>query len=224
MILLLLTGPLVWLVIAVGPRGRWINRLIGRWTRAILLLAGCRVDVSGLGNLHKLGPAIFVGNHASYLDPVLLMAVLPVDLRFAAKGRLAFYPLLGTAIRKGEHITIEKRELSQQIQGANAVTAPLHEGESLFIFPEGTFVAAPGLLPFRLGAFRAAVETGRPVVPVAISGTRDILPANTLLMSPGRITVSVGSPIMPTGNNWKEIVRLRNLSRVSIQQELDTPS
>ena len=101
--------------------------------------------------------------------------------------------------------------------------APLRQGESLFVFPEGTFVAAPGLLPFRLGAFRAAVETGRPVVPVAISGTRRILPADTLLLRPGRITVTIGQPLAPAAGDWQEIVRLRDLARTAIEQAVREP-
>ena len=223
LLLLLLTGPIVWVVLAVGPRGPWVNRLVGRWTRAILVLAGCRVDVIGLAHLRDLGPAVFVANHASYVDAVLIMAVLPIDLRFAAKSRLASYPLLGTVIRKGDHITIDTRDLSQRIEGASAVVAPLLGGESLFVFPEGTFVAAPGLLPFRLGAFRAAVETARPVVPVAIRGTRRIFPADTLLLRPGHITVTIGTPIVPADDNWQEIVRVRNLARAAIETETREP-
>ena len=86
---------------------------------------------------------------------------------------------------------------------------------------EGTFVAGPGLLPFRLGAFRAAVETGRPVVPVAIRGTRRILPANRRLVRPGRITVTVGKPIVPEAETWQEIVRLRDVARATIEKETD---
>ena len=214
--LLLLSAPVVRGLLAAGPRGSRATRLVGRWTRTMLAAAGCRVTVAGLDGAARRGPAVYVANHASYLDPVLMMAVLPADLRFAAKGRLARYPLLGAAIHKGEHIPLEKGDLSQRIAGAGAVVAPLRRGESLFVFPEGTFAAAPGLLPFRLGAFRAAVETGRPVVPVAISGTRRILPAGTLLLRPGRITVTVGRPLAPAARNWQEIVRLRDEARAFI--------
>ena len=224
LILLVLTGPVVWAVLTLGPRGPWASRLVGRWTRVMLAVSGCRVDVVGLDRLRQVGPAVYVANHASYLDPVLMMAVLPVRLRFAAKKRLARYPLIGTAIRKGEHITIEKHGQVQRVEGARAVLEPLRQGESLFVFPEGTFVAGPGLLPFRLGAFRAAVETGRPVVPVTIRGTRRILPANRRLVRPGRITVTVGQPIVPDADTWQEIVRLRDVARATIEKETDEPA
>ena len=162
---------------------------------------------------------MYVANHASFVDPVLIMSLLPVELRFAAKARLASYPFLGTAIRKAGHITIEKGDLSQQIEGAGAVLAPLQAGESLFVFPEGTFVAAPGLLPFRLGAFRAAVDTGCPIVPIAIQGTRELFPAGTLLLRRTSVTVTIGQPIAPGRTDWPEIVRLRDAAREMISRE-----
>ena len=217
--LVVLTGPFVWLTLAFGPAGPWVNRLVGRWTALLFRLALCRVNVVGLDNLRGLGQAVYVANHASFVDPVLIMSILPVELRFAVKARLASYPFLGTAIRKAGHITIKKGDLSQQIEGAGAVLAPLQAGESLFVFPEGTFVAAPGLLPFRLGAFRAAVDTGCPIVPIAIQGTRELFPAGTLLLRRTSVTVTIGQPIAPGRTDWTEIVRLRDVAREMISRE-----
>ena len=222
--LLFLTGPLVWLTLAVGPEGPWVNRLVGRWTRLLFGLAGCRVNVVGLDNLGGVGQAVYVANHASFVDPVLVMSVLPVELHFAVKARLASYPFLGTAIRKAGHITIEKNDLAQRIEGAGAVLAPLRAGESLFVFPEGTFVAAPGLLPFRLGAFRAAVDTGCPIVPIAIRGTRKMFPADTLLLRRTSVTITIGQPLSPAGTDWPEIVRLRDAARQMIDRESGEPA
>ena len=222
-LLLLVTGPFVWATLALGPRGFWANRLVGRWTRLLFRLADCPVHVVGLEHLRQVDHAVCVANHASFLDPVLMMAVLPVRLRFAVKARLASYPFLGAAIRKGEHVMIEKGDLSQKIEGAGAVLAPLQAGEWLFVFPEGTFVAAPGLLPFRLGAFRAAVETGCPIVPIAIRGTRQMFPADTFLFTRCQVTVTIGQPIRAAGTDWPEIVRLRDTARAFIEQASGEP-
>ena len=210
------TGLVVWGLMAIWPSGPRIDRLVGRWTRLLFALTGCRIDVHGLDHLHELGPAVLVANHASYLDPVLMLSVLPVSVRFAAKRQLTRYPFIGMAIRKRGHITIENADLSQRIEGAHDIRAPLAAAESLFVFPEGTFVAAPGLLPFRLGAFRAAAESGCPVVPITIRGTRHIFPADTWLLQPGRITVTIGKPILATGQSWLEIVRMRDEARAVI--------
>src|SRR5262249_34938611 len=130
----------------------------------------------------------------------------------------ADYPLIGTVIGKAGHITIEKGALSDRLAGADAVAQQLHDGNLLVIFPEGTFVRAPGLLPFRLGAFRAAVEAGRPVVPVAIAGTRHVLPDETRLFRPGAITVTIDSPMQPQAQGWPEMVRLRDAAVVAISR------
>jgi fatty-acyl-CoA synthase len=81
--------------------------------------------------------------------------------------------------------------------------------------PEGTFVGRPGLLPFRLGALKAAVDAGCPVVPVAVRGTRDVLPADTRRPRPGRIEVTVLPPLTPRAGGWREIVRLRDAARAA---------
>ena len=218
-LLLLLTAPPAWALIAAGPRGRWPTRFVGAWARLIFATTGCRLAVEGLDGARP-APAVYVCNHVSFLDPVVIMAALPADIRFAVKGRLVRYPLVGTTIRKAGHVTLDKRDHLQRIDDAAALVAPLREGRSLVIFPEGTFTAAPGLLPFRLGAFRAAVDTGCPVVPVAISGTRRIFPAGTLLVRPGRIKVAFGQPLAPAASDWREIVRLRDAARDAIEQAL----
>jgi 1-acyl-sn-glycerol-3-phosphate acyltransferase len=153
---------------------------------------------------------ILVANHASYVDSIVVMAALPVDFHFVAKRALAEYPLIGTVIRKAEHLTIEKAGLSDRLAGTDEVERRLRDGERLMIVPEGTFVRASGLLPFRLGAFRAAVDTGRPIVPVAIAGTRHVLPAGTWLLRHGPITLTIGAPIGPRAQGWPEMVRLRD--------------
>jgi 1-acyl-sn-glycerol-3-phosphate acyltransferase len=84
------------------------------------------------------------------------------------------------------------------------------------VFPEGTLVQSPGTLPFRLGAFKSTVETGRPVVPIAIRGTREILSADRWLPRPGPVTVTIGPPRAPDGQGWPSMVRLRDRTRAEI--------
>ncbi|HJN45856.1 MAG: AMP-binding protein [Vicinamibacterales bacterium] len=211
-ILLLVLVPPLWGLVRMSGR-RVARGLLSRFSRLIVAVSGCRLTVSGLEHLRDLGPAIFVANHASYLDVLVMLAVLPRNLRFAAKARLATYPVLGTVIPRAGYIAIEKTKLTEQVEGADEVSAALGAGESMFVFPEGTFVRSPGLLPFRLGAFRAAAETGRSLVPVAISGTRHIFPAGTLLLRPGRITLAIQPALEPRDAGWNEVVRLRDEAR-----------
>ena len=216
--LVLATGPFAWALVRAGAGGRRVDRIVGRWTRLLMALAGCRVEVSGRERTPAAGPVVFVANHASYLDSPLLMSVLPAGARFAAKARLARLPVLGTVIRRAGHIPLRKDDQAQRIEGVEDLRAPLSRGEPLCIFPEGTFDEVPRLLPFRLGAFRAAVDAGCPVVPVAIRGARRVFPAGTWLLRPGRIAVTFGPPLRPSGTEWSEIVRLRDEARAFIAE------
>ncbi len=215
-VVLLLTLPALWAYLLVLPPGRHANRAARRWSRIVLRLCGVRMRVTGLNNLSGLHSGILVANHASYIDPIVLMAAVPVDFHFVAKRRLADYPLIGTVIRKAGHLTIEKADVAQRLGGAMEVAKLLREGDLLMIFPEGTFFRPPGLLPFRLGAFKSAVETGRPIVPIAIGGTRHVLPDGTWLFRRGPIDVTIGAPLQPQAEGWPEMVRLRDLARDEI--------
>jgi 1-acyl-sn-glycerol-3-phosphate acyltransferase len=164
---------------------------------------------------------VFVANHASYLDAVALLA----EFRFVAKRELASRPLIGMVIRKLACLTVERGDFSRSVADTERVTATLRDAASLLVFPEGTFVRAPGLLPFKLGAFKAAVEAGRPVVPVAIRGTREVLPDGRWVPRPGAIVVEIGAPIQPRASGWPEMVGLRDLARAAIARCLgDHPS
>ena len=93
----------------------------------------------------------------------------------------------------------------------------------MLVFPEGTFRRTPGLLPFRLGGFKAAVEAGRPIVPIAIRGSREILPADAWLPRRHAVRVTIGAPIAPQADGWPEMVRLRDRTRAAIEAELASP-
>ncbi len=218
-VVILLTLPVLWLFLLVVPPGRRADRATKRWSKVALTLSGIRPQVKGLANLEGLRSGILLANHASFIDVIVLMATIPVDFHFLAKQALTNYPLVGTVIRKARHMTVEKSQISARLAGADELTRRLRSGEVLLVFPEGTFVRAPGLLPFRLGAFRAAVETDSPVVPVALRGTRHVLPDETWLFRYGRIEVTVGAPLQPQAQGWPEMVRLRDLVLQEITRE-----
>jgi fatty-acyl-CoA synthase len=221
--LVLLTMPVLWALVVLAPTARGADRLTRRWCRVILALAGCDLRTEGLDHLDASRPSVLVANHGSYLDVVVLLAALPVDFRFVAKRELLRAPVVGSVIRRVRHLTVERAAGSQSVADAEQVTAALRDGVSVLVFPEGTFVRSPGILPFRLGAFKSAVETGAPVVPVTIRGTREILPAGEWLPRPGPVTVAVGARLGREGTDWQSIVRLRNQARAEIARRAGEP-
>jgi fatty-acyl-CoA synthase len=214
-LVLLVTVPPLWLLVIALP-GRRVDRVVRHWCRAVLGLTGCRLRVEGVERVPAAGAVVFAANHSSYLDSVALLAALPGDFRFVAKRELHRWPLVGAIIRRVGHLTVERADPSRSVEDAERVSAALRGGTSLVFFPEGTFREAPQLLPFRLGAFKAAVEAGCPVVPVAIRGTRAILPSGAWLPRHGPITVVIGTPVAPHESDWREIVRLRDAVRAAI--------
>ncbi|MBZ5559966.1 MAG: AMP-binding protein [Acidobacteriia bacterium] len=219
MLVLVVSLPVLWGYLAVRRPGRHADRAAKQWSRLALSACGLRPRVVGMEYLGAVDSGVLVANHASYIDPVVLMAAIPEAFHFVAKRALLQYPLIGTVIRKAEHLTIEKAGLSERLAGADEVERQLRDGERLVIFAEGTFVRRPGLLPFRLGAFRAAVDTGRPLIPVALAGTRRVLPDGTWLFRHAPVTVTIGAPVQPQAAGWPEMVRLRDAAVDHIARE-----
>jgi 1-acyl-sn-glycerol-3-phosphate acyltransferase len=209
-VVLVVSLPVLWACVAVRRPGPRADRAARLWSRLALTVCGLRPRVVGQEHLRGLDSGVLVANHASYVDPVVLMAAVPLPFHFVAKRALTQYPVIGTVIRKAEHLTIEKAGLSDRLAGADEVERQLRTGDRLLIFAEGTFVRRPGLLPFRLGAFRAAVDTERPIVPIALAGTRRVLPDGTWLFRHAPITVTIGAPLKPQTAGWLEMVRLRD--------------
>jgi 1-acyl-sn-glycerol-3-phosphate acyltransferase len=214
--LLAVAFPVLWALVLLLPGAPLVDRVVRRWCRIVLALAGCPLRVEGLEHLPAQGPVLFAANHASYLDAVALFAAIPAPFLFVAKRELAEALLIGAVIAKVGHLTVDRVDLSRGVADAERVARVLREGASLLFFPEATFVRAPGVRQFRLGAFKAAVEARCPVIPVALRGTRDILPAYVWLPRRGTITVTIGAPIVPERTDWQEMVRLRDRARAEI--------
>jgi 1-acyl-sn-glycerol-3-phosphate acyltransferase len=111
------------------------------------------------------------------------------------------------------------------LQQAEEIEETLRRGESVFVFPEGTFTAQSGVRPFHLGAFKAAIAAQRPVVPVALGGIRRVLRDGAWLPRPARITVTICPPIVPESDasDWHEIVRVRDAAREIISRFAGEP-
>ena len=208
-IVLLLVVPIVAILAVALPAGKPV-RILGRAVgRIALLVSGCRVVVEGRERVPRDGPVVFVTNHTSYADTPVLAAALPRDFMFVAMAEILSWPLIGTLARRGRHLTVDRWHARQSVADAAIVEERLRRGDALLYFAEGGFSRARGLRPFRLGAFEAAVAIGACVVPVALRGSREVLPADTRLPHPGTIHVWIGDPLRPSGGDWKAIIELR---------------
>jgi fatty-acyl-CoA synthase len=205
------------------------HRAAGRYTSAavklFLGLAGCRVRVVNREYLEAPGAKIYVSNHTSYFDVLPLMAGLGVPYRFVSKMEVHDMPFIGTFLKKMGHLAFDRSNAEARLQQEQEMEELLRRGESIFVFPEGTFTSDDGIRPFQLGAFKAAVATGVPLVPVSLAGTRKFLRDGTYLPRPSRVTITLSPPIRPQNSStaasgestdWHELIRLRDACRAAI--------
>jgi fatty-acyl-CoA synthase len=135
-------------------------------------------------------------------------------------------PFFSTMARRSGQFSFDRSDPQARIRQAEQVNAALDKGESVVIYPEGTFTANTGIRPFQLGAFKSAVDTQRPICPVSVRGARRILRDKTKLPRPGRVTLIFGplvSPDCAAGDDWHEIVRLRDTTRSIIAGNTGEP-
>jgi len=214
----------LWLILSLTRDPVRANRRTHTGARWILRAARVPITVEGkeiLDHLSQSGPCIFAPNHSSFLDILVTLAVLPDGVHFVAKGEATSMPIVGTIIRRSGQFTFDRSDPQARIRQADEVNAALRRGESVGIYPEGTFTAFAGIRPFQLGAFKAAVDTQRPICPVALRGARQILRDKTRLPRRGHVIVTLGPLVFPNpaeGDDWREIVRLRDSTRDIISQ------
>lgn len=222
-LILLLLAPLTWLVVVLLPSLSW-GRIVTRCaSRLLLQLCGIRIGIEGKENLSNLQHCVFVSNHASYLDAVVLMASLPPTFGFVAKAELrkhfvgrVFLNSIGTEF-------VERFDKQRGLADARQVTNVIRRGCSLLFFPEGTFNRIPGLLPFHMGAFAASVEAGVPLVPITLHGTRSILRGEDLFVRRGQVSVKISPPIVERNHDWEAAVGLRDAARSHMLKTLNEP-
>ncbi len=214
---------LIWPLAALLPSRGAVRALARGALRVALRAAGCRLSLEGAEHLAGRGPCLLASNHTSYVDTAALLAVLPRDVLFVAKKEVLRWPLVGLFVRRAGHLTVDRADAQDGVAAAGNVARVLEAGESVLVFPEATFTAAAGLRPFRLGAFKAAVESATPVVPVAIRGARRVLRDGTFVPRPGPIHVWVGAPIATEATGWRAVVDLRDRVADAIAAQCGEP-
>lgn len=199
-----------------------VDRHIPRWSRGILKVTGVTLTVEGLENIPKEGPCVFVGNHRSYYDIPLLLASLDKPHGILAKEELGKIPLLNRWMKLLGCVFVQRDDLRASVRALNDATAIVESGRSFIIFPEGTRYKGEegGAGEFKAGAFRIAVKTGAPVVPVAISGARGLFEAHGNRATPGTVYVRVLPPIQTADMSRAEQKQLPDAVRQTILAEL----
>lgn len=185
------------------------DRAARNWSKNILWAANVPVEVEGVENLATDEPQIVVSNHQSWFDVWALAAGLPLRYRFVAKKELGEIPIFGKAWKSCGHVSVDRGNREAAIQSLDQAWSEIHEEKlTMVLFPEGTRSPDGKLKEFKKGAFVLAVQGQVPLVPVAIVGSRDIMPKGSMMVRPGTITLRIGEPIPTEGSTIRDRNRL----------------
>jgi len=180
------------LSLVIKPTTLWY-RLRTPWARLTLRLLRIRLEITG--GEHLVGPRIFIANHMSLIDVVVVPAIVPPGCRFVAKRELLFVPFWGWAFASAGALLIDRRNPRVAAKSLLAGLAKLPKGWSLVVFPEGTRSRTGALQRFKRGAFSLALASRMPIVPIGIAGTHAIIGPKQWFVRSGVVRVHVGPPI-----------------------------
>ena len=180
------TGRLWW------PMGRM-------WGKTIYWGAFSRIHARGFSRLTWDQSAILMANHESYLDVPALIASCPVPLRFVARKAVFRAPIMGQAMWATGQIPLDRSNRAKAIESLSSAAGQIAHGRTVLVFPEGTRSKNGDLLPFKKGGFMLALESGAPIIPVGLSGTRRVVPRGSWRFHAASVGIVVGDPI-PTKN------------------------
>jgi len=222
-----------WLLVQLIKDKKAAGRFTSAALKILFVLTGCRVRVVGKEYMQTPGAKIYASNHTSYFDVLPLMLGLGVPYRFVAKMEVTRMPFIGTFLDRMGHLRFDRTDAGSRLRQAEEMEELLRQGESVFVFPEGTFTEEDGIRPFQLGAFKAAVATGAPIIPVSLAGTRRFLRDGTYLPRPSSVTLTLSPPILPKSagakpdgsesSDWHELIRLRDATREAIARHAGEP-
>ncbi len=176
-----------------------VNLAATTWGEIGTALAGIRVDVRGEEHLWARRPAVFVFNHQSAVDVLLLCKLLRRDFVGVAKQEARTNPIFGPAFAAAGTVFIDRSNHAKALEALRPAIAALRQGTSLVIAPEGTRSATPRVGPFKKGAFHMAMAAGVPIVPIVFRNALDALPKHGVIIRPATVEVVIHPPIATTG-------------------------
>jgi 1-acyl-sn-glycerol-3-phosphate acyltransferase len=226
MVLTFLSGGSVMLLkfVTRTPRfGFYVMRYF--WSPFALLFLGIRHRLVKNVDLSAYDTCIFYANHTSWIDIALVNRVIPRDLHFIAKEELRKKPFVGGAISGMDMIFVDRSNRLKAVKSLELAAVKVREGRNIIAFPEGTRSRDGELKSFKKGLFHLAIQSGVPLVPVAISGAYDLVPTG-FKMRPGVVDVSIGEPIQTAGltieNDLNSLIEKSWDALNEMKQEMDS--
>jgi 1-acyl-sn-glycerol-3-phosphate acyltransferase len=187
---------------AIDERARWFGR-------RVVELLDIQLDARGAELVAPGRAYVYMSNHQSHLDIPLLYATLPSPtVRMLAKKELFRIPFWGRGLRAAEFVEVDRANHERARRSIDQAAGLIRDGVSIYLAPEGTRSRDGRIGALKKGGFHLALGTGAPIVPVAVSGTLDILPRGSRVMHTGRpVRVRIGAPIPVAGRDLEGLMR-----------------
>ncbi|KAF2721161.1 acyltransferase-domain-containing protein, partial [Polychaeton citri CBS 116435] len=209
-------------VAGYGGLGQWTTARAFKWV--MYAATGVWFEIEDPNDyLGKTRPAVFVGNHQTELDVLMLGHMFPKYCSVTAKKSLKKVPFLGWFMSMSKTVFIERKSRAQALDAFSTAAEQMKtHKQSVYIFPEGTrsYYDTPDLLPFKKGAFHLAVQAQVPIVPVVVANYSNVLNLKRKIFRPGHIPIKVLTPIDTTNKTTADIDSLVEMTRSRMLEEL----
>ena len=183
----------------ISRTGDPVHRIAALWAKSILFVSRIDVTVHGISNIDPSQSFIYMSNHQSNFDIPVLLACLPVQFRWLAKAELFRIPIFGRGMRGAGYISIDRFNQESAFESISVAAKKIEEGVSVMIFPEGTRSIDGNIRPFKKGGFVLAVDSGVPIIPIILHGTRSIMPKGQLRIQTGHVCMHIQPPMETSG-------------------------
>jgi 1-acyl-sn-glycerol-3-phosphate acyltransferase len=204
------------LVAAIHSNARAIDGITRLWARLILKGAGIELRTERTETIDRKQRYIIIANHHSYFDIPCIFAAIPQPIRFMAKVSLFKIPIFGWAIGRAGFIPIDRKNRRTAVKSFELAVERIRKGNTVVVFPEEGRSRQRTMRDFQRGGFLLALRSQLPILPVAIVGTYDVFSAHAKRVTPGPVTVRVGTAIPTEGLTVREKDRLLRESRAQI--------
>jgi 1-acyl-sn-glycerol-3-phosphate acyltransferase len=192
---MLVLGFFAFVTYLFDRKGKVVHHYARLWGKTALLVNRVKVKIEGMEHLNGKGPYIFMSNHQGSYDIFALLGHLPYQFKWLAKKELFSIPFFGWTMMAAGYISIDREGTRETVEAMNEAAQKIRDGMSVVIFPEGSRSPDGSIQAFKKGGFTLAIKSKVPIVPIAISGSRDIMPKDKLTATSGQIRILVDHPI-----------------------------
>jgi 1-acyl-sn-glycerol-3-phosphate acyltransferase len=207
----------VLIIAAVSSASPFIEPVIRLWARLVLWGAGVEIRAEGVETIDRGKRYILIANHHSYFDIPCIFAAIPQPIRFMAKKSLFSIPIFGWALARAGFIPIDRKNRRTAVKSFDLAVERIRKGNTIVIFPEEGRSREVAMRPFQRGAFLLAIRSELPILPIAIDGTYEVLRVGAKRITPGVVTIRVGTPITTAGVSVRAKGTLLEQSRGQIE-------